>query len=231
MSLKQKFRQLKKLPTWIYWFPATLMKLSFKLLYRYELIDPNNLAADPRKLVAITWHNRLLFICMAFPKKAMRNTSAVISASRDGQYLADFMKFFKVNALRGSSSRKGANALLGAIREIDSGRNVVFTPDGPRGPKYVIKNGPVVVASKTGGSVVPIVLNSSRCWQLKSWDNFQIPKPFSKLQMIVGDPIEVPRDADEETIEIFRKKAENALLAITVDPASPAAGDDANASH
>ena len=218
MSFKQKFRQWKKLPTWIYWFPATLIKLSFKFLYRYELIDPLNLAQDPEKLVAITWHNRLLFICMAFSPEAMHKTSAVISASRDGQYLSDFMKFFKVNALRGSSSKKGANALLGAIREIERGRNVVFTPDGPRGPKYVIKNGPVIVASKTGGLLVPIVLNASKCWSLKSWDNFQIPKPFAKLQMIVGEPIAVPPEADEETIEYFRRKAEKALLAITADP-------------
>ena len=217
-SLKHKFRQIKKLPVWIYWFPATLMKLSFKLLYRFELVDPYNLTKDPQKLVCITWHNRLLFICMAFPKHAMHNTSAVISASRDGQYLADFMKFFGVEALRGSSSRKGANAMLGAIHQIESGRNVVFTPDGPRGPKYQIKNGPVAVASKTGALLVPFVLNSSRCWKLKSWDEFQIPKPFSKLTMVVGKPIAVPPDLDAEGLEKYRLLAEDALKEITCDP-------------
>jgi lysophospholipid acyltransferase (LPLAT)-like uncharacterized protein len=217
-SLKHKFRQVKKLPLWIYWFPATLMKLSFKLLFRFELVDPYNLTEDPHSLVCITWHNRLLFICMAFSKKAMSNTSAVISASRDGQYLADFMKFFKVEALRGSSSRKGANAMLGAIREIESGRNVVFTPDGPRGPKYEIKSGPVAVASKTGAVLVPFVLNSSRCWKLKSWDAFQIPKPFSKLTMVVGKPITIPPDLDAEGLEEYRLVAENALKELTCDP-------------
>lgn len=217
-SLKHKFRQIKKLPLWIYWFPATLLKLSFKLLYRYELVDPHGLASDPQKLVCITWHNRLLFICTAFSKKAMHNTSAVISASRDGQYLADFMKFFGVEALRGSSSRKGANAMLGAIHHINAGRNVVFTPDGPRGPKYKIKNGPVAVASKTGAQLVPIVLNSSRCWQLKSWDAFQIPKPFAKLTMIVGAPITIPPDLTEEEMEKYRLIAENALKELTCDP-------------
>lgn len=217
-SLKHKFRQIKKLPLWIYWFPATLLKLSFKLLYRYELVDPHGLASDPQKLVCITWHNRLLFICMAFSKKAMHNTSAVISASRDGQYLADFIKFFGVEALRGSSSRKGANAMLGAIHHINAGRNVVFTPDGPRGPKYKIKNGPVAVASKTGAQLVPIVLNSSRCWQLKSWDAFQIPKPFAKLTMIVGAPITIPPDLTEEEMEKYRLIAENALKELTCDP-------------
>ena len=217
-SLKKKFRQVKKLPTWLFWFPAALMKIAFRLFYRFKLIDPHNFCADPESIIGITWHNRLMFICPAFPRKVMKNTSAVISASRDGQYLADFLGFFGAEALRGSSSRKGANALLGAIRAIESGRNVVFTPDGPRGPKYQIKIGPVAVAAKTGAVIVPFVLNSSRCWKLKSWDEFQIPNPFSTLTMVIGEPISVPADADVETLEKFRKQAEDALLNITEDP-------------
>ena len=217
-TLKKKIRQVKKLPTWLFCFPAVLMKIIFRLFYRFKLVDPHNLCQNPRQIIGITWHNRLMFICPAFPKKIMRNTSAVISASRDGQYLADFLSFFGANALRGSSSRKGANALLGAIHAIESGRNVVFTPDGPRGPKYQIKNGPIATAAKTGAVIVPFVLNSSRCWKLKSWDEFQIPKPFSTLTMIIGDPISIPADADAETLEKYRKAAEDALLSITVDP-------------
>ncbi len=216
--IKQKFRQVKKLPTWIFWFPAVLMKISFKLFFRYRIIDPHQILKNPRRLIGITWHNRLMYLCPALPKNVLRNTSAVISASRDGQYLADFISFFGSKALRGSSSRKGANALLGAIKAIESDRNVAFTPDGPRGPMYKIKSGPIMLASKTGGVIVPFVLNSSRCWKLKSWDAFQIPKPFSSITMILGEPINVPPDADEETLEHFRVKAENALLAITRDP-------------
>ena len=108
--------------------------------------------------------------------------------------------------------------MLGAIREIESGRNVVFTPDGPRGPKYEIKSGPVAVASKTGAVLVPFVLNSSRCWKLKSWDAFQIPKPFSKLTMVVGKPITIPPDLDAEGLEEYRLVAENALKELTCDP-------------
>ena len=135
-SLKHKFRQIKKLPLWIYWLPATLLKLSFKLLYRFELSDPYDVTSDPHGLVCITWHNRLLFICMAFSKKAMSNTSAVISASRDGQYLADFMKFFKVEAIRGSSSRKGANAPAGC-RECTLAGGTGVQPPGAISPQYV----------------------------------------------------------------------------------------------
>lgn len=216
--LKAKFRSIKKLPTWIFWFPAVAMKIWFKVFYRYKLIDPYHVCDNPHRIVGITWHNRLLFICPAFPARLRKNTSAVISASRDGQYLADFLKFFDINTLRGSSSRKGANALFGALHTVEENRNVVFTPDGPRGPKYVIKNGPVITASKTGGLLVPFVINSSRCWSLKSWDAFQIPKPFAKLTMIIGKPMQIPPNLSEEELEIYRKKAENALLEITVDP-------------
>ena len=216
-ALTNKFRQIKKLPDWIFWFPAVLMKLCFKLLYRFEIIDPNHLSEDPKRIIGITWHNRLIFICTAFPRRLRVNAAAVISASRDGQYLADFLKFFEVATVRGSSSRKGANAMLGAIRHIEEGHTVIMTPDGPRGPKYMLKTGPVAVASKTGGIVVPFVINASRYWQLKSWDGFQIPKPFAKLTLVIGDAISVPPGLTEAQLEPYRKQAEEALRALTVD--------------
>ena len=107
--------------------------------------------------------------------------------------------------------------MLGAIHQIEANRNVVFTPDGPRGPKYHIKNGPVAVASKTGALLVPFVLNASRYWKLKSWDEFQIPKPFAKLQIIVGKPIAIPPDLNTEEMEKYRLIAENSLKEITCD--------------
>ena len=219
MSLKQRFRQIKKLPTWIYFFPALLMRVIFKLFYRFELVDPLHICDDPKKTIGMIWHNRLLFLPMVFPPKLRATGYAVVSASRDGQYLTDFLKHFSVRTLRGSSSRKGANALLGAVHAMENGENIIITPDGPRGPKYQIKNGPVMMASLTGGRLVPFCVNASRCWELKSWDNFQIPKPWSKLTMVVGDPIEIPPNLDAEELESYRVKAEAALRAITVDPA------------
>ena len=219
MSLKERFRQIKKLPTWIYFFPALLMRAVFKLCYRFELVDPHRICDDPKKTIGMIWHNRLLFLPMVFPPKLRATGYAVVSASRDGQYLTDFLKHFSLRTLRGASSRKGANALLGAVRAMENGENIIITPDGPRGPKYRIKGGPVMMASLTGGSLVPFCVNASKCWQLKSWDNFQIPKPGAKLTMVVGDPIEVPPNLSEEELEAYRVNAEAALLAITVDPA------------
>ena len=95
---------------------------------------------------------------------------------------------------------------------------MIITPDGPRGPKYRIKSGPVLLASKTGGRLVPFTINASKCWQLKSWDNFQIPKPGAKLVMRIGTPISVPPTLTDEEVEAFRLRTEQAMREITVDP-------------
>ncbi len=216
-NLKYKFRKMKKLPDWLFAFPAALIKILFKCFYRFEIIDPDNVANTARGVIALAWHNRLLFFAPALPGKARENTLAVVSPSRDGQYVSDFLRYFKVGTLRGSSNKKGANALLGAIHAIKENKNVAFTPDGPRGPKYKLKPGPIILASKTGVPIYPLAINASRYWSVKSWDAFQIPKPGAKLTLIIGDPIHVPADLDEAGLEKWRQIVENAMNEINRD--------------
>ena len=216
-TLKKKFRDIKKFPDWIYFFPALLMKVMFKCLYRFELVDKHDAVNNARGCIGITWHNRLMFFAASMPRPIRECTMAVVSASRDGQYVTDFIKQFGIGSLRGSSSRRGANALLGAIHAINEKKNVAFTPDGPRGPRYVLKPGPVILASKTGAPILPVSINASRYWEIKSWDGFQIPKPGAKITMIIGETIKVPADLDAEGIEKWRKTVEDALNAVTVD--------------
>lgn len=217
-SLKHKFRQIKKLPGWIYYFPAWLLWILYRCLYRHELIDPHNYVHEGTGMIGVLWHNRLLFFPVAFPKEARRRTTAVVSLSRDGQYISDFVACFGVHTLRGSSSKGGAAALRSALGAIHNEVHVIFTPDGPRGPRYEMKNGPVMLASITGRAVVPLSVNASRCWSLRSWDGFQIPKPGAKITIVIGDPIFVPPDLTPDELEPWRLKIEEALKAITVDP-------------
>ncbi len=217
---KQKFRSVRKLPTWIYWFPAKLLLLALHTLYRFRVEDPSNHTKLARGAVTVSWHNRLMFFAAAFPAATRRRTVAVVSASRDGQYVTDFIANLGIRSLRGSSTRGGAKAQLAAVRAIHDGFHVSFTPDGPRGPRYVMKNGPIQLASLTGGGIIPISVNASRCWTVKSWDRFQIPKPFCRLTLVLGERIEIPPDLDEDGLEHYRKLVEKALLAITVDPVS-----------
>ncbi len=217
-SLKYKFRQIKKFPTWLYWFPAQLMKIYCYCFFRKKIIDKGGILADlPHGGVGMVWHNRLFFMPFAFPKWMKRTTCAMISPSRDGQYLVDFIHHLGVRAVRGSSRDRAAKVLLGSTREIEAGHNIIITPDGPRGPRYKLQNGPVYLTSVTQTPLVPMAINYSRYWQLRSWDGFQIPKPFAKVTVIVGEPIKVPPDLDAEGIEHYRQLAEKAMMEITVD--------------
>ena len=220
-SLKHEFRQIKKLPGWIYWLPARFMQLAFHVFYRFELVDPLDLCRDPHSYICVTWHNRLMFYPAVFPKRLRVRAKAVVSSSRDGQYVADFIKLFGIESLRGSSSKRGAIAQLAAVEKLRKDRSIViFTPDGPRGPRYRLKAGPVHLASITGAEVAPVTINYSSCWSMKSWDGFQIPKPFAKITLVIGDPIPVPPHLDAEGIEKYRQLLETELMKITVDPPS-----------
>lgn len=216
--LKQKFRSVKKLPTWIYWFPARLMQLLLHTMFRFSIDDPYGYSRTKRGCVCVTWHNRLMFFAVVFPRAARERTVAVVSASRDGQYIADFISILGLKSLRGSSSKGGAKVQHQAVKAIRDGMNVCFTPDGPRGPRYRMKNGPIQLASLTGATVVPASVNYSRCWSFRSWDTFQVPKPFSRVTLVLGKEVEIPGDLTPETMELCRQKVEAALMAITIDP-------------
>jgi len=213
--LKKKFRSIKKLPTWLFWFPAMLLKFLRYSFYRVKIVDPNDYIRQARGMVTVTWHNRLLFFPAVFPKETRKRTVAVVSASRDGQYITDLISFFGLRSLRGSSSRRGAQAQLEAVHAIRDGFHVSFTPDGPRGPRYHMQPGPVHLASKTGASIIPIAINASRYWEITSWDRFQIPKPFSRLTLVLGDAIPVPPSLTKEEFERVRLQVENELKRIS----------------
>jgi lysophospholipid acyltransferase (LPLAT)-like uncharacterized protein len=214
---KKKFRNIKKLPTWFFIPPALLLKFMKTFLMRVEYIDPNNYMYSAEGCVSVTWHNRLLYFPVIIPRVSRKRTMAVVSPSRDGQYIVDLISIFGISSLRGSSSKKGAKAQRAAFKALADGYNVSFTPDGPRGPKYKMSRGPIHLASKTGRPILPVSINASRYWSLGSWDGFQIAKPFAKLTLIMGDAIEIPPDLDADGLEKWRKIVEDKLMEITVD--------------
>ncbi len=217
MSLKQRFRNIKKLPSWIYIAPALLIK-GLRRVMKVEIRDPTgSLKLSSLPVVTVTWHNRLLLFPALFDIEFRRRTKAVISASRDGQYIADLIKQFDVDAVRGSSSKKGEQALRGAFKAIEDGCCVSFTPDGPRGPKYSMGRGPVYLASQTGAPLVPISIDASDYWELRSWDRFQIPKPWAKVVVTIGEPMKIPKDLSEEELAKWSELARERLMAITKD--------------
>lgn len=172
-------------------------------------------------VIFATWHNRILlspFIYRHLTRgKSDRRLATLISASRDGGLIACVMALFGLIPARGSSSRRGAAALLDLVRHARSGCDIAITPDGPRGPRYRAQEGIIVLAQVTGLPIVPVAYHLSWKKVLRSWDGFQIPLPFSRCEVTFGSPIEIPRDLTSEQVAALRAELESRLLSITQD--------------
>jgi len=198
-----------------------LIELGFRLLQiwartiRYQLDDRGAIAARPlaEHFIGALWHNRLLLLPSAlqrfFPR---RHGAALISASRDGAWLAALVERFGYEVVRGSSSRKGTVAMLQLAETLASGKDVVITPDGPRGPAYELGPGIVFLAQQSGAAVVPINMEYSGCWRLKSWDRFILPRPFSKVRVILGAPHHIISTSTDTEFEQERTRLHHAMM-------------------
>ena len=133
------------------------------------------------------------------------------SQSFDGEYIARIIQKFGFVPVRGSSTRGGARALLGMRSVLEQGNTVAFTIDGPRGPAFVAKPGPVLLARATSAPLVMFYIALDNPWVLNTWDRFMIPKPFSKALMRVAKVIHVPPDADDAQMDQFYRELQEGL--------------------
>ena len=139
----------------------------------------------------------------------------MVSRSFDGEYIARIIERFGFVAVRGSSSRGGSEALRDMRKELEKGAAVAFTIDGPRGPKYVAKPGPVLLARSSGMPMAAFYVALSDAWVLKTWDEFMIPKPFSKALVRVSAKVHVPAQAPDGQIRDFHGLLQQALERVT----------------
>ncbi|MGZ5516956.1 MAG: lysophospholipid acyltransferase family protein [Limisphaerales bacterium] len=181
--------------------------------------DAND-AALPAPVIFCVWHNRLA-MALASNNVPFRELwpatglAAVVSASRDGAFLASILEHFGMQPIRGSSSRRGAQALLEATGWLsDKGYNIAITPDGPRGPCYKIQEGIISLAQLTGRPIVPLGFEGRPHFKARSWDKFQVPLPFASCNISFAEPIFVPRTADDAERERIRAEVERVMLKI-----------------
>ena len=200
-----------------------LIAVGFRLLQlwartlRYEIEDGAGIIGKPiaENYIGALWHNRLLLFPFVLRRFLFnRHGAALISASRDGELLTAAIKRFDYDVVRGSSSRLGARAILQLSEMIASGHDVVITPDGPRGPAYELGPGIIFLAQKSGAAVLPVNMEYSSCWRLKSWDRFIIPRPFSKVRVIIGQPHRVKSTSTDAEFEAERLRLQNAMMAL-----------------
>jgi len=174
-------------------------------------------SSDGRLPIYTFWHNRV-FLSTWFWRR--RRIVVMTSRSFDGEYIARFIQRFGYGASRGSSTRGAIGALVEMVRLMRAGCPAAFTIDGPKGPRYVAKMGAVLLAKKTGNPILPFTITAERFWEVKkSWDGFQVPKPFTRARVEIAAPIFVRSDADETELNTKRDELQRALeeLARTTD--------------
>lgn len=174
------------------------------------------------KIIFAIWHNRLALSLILYRRYVARRDRtrrlvALVSASRDGGLLTRVLELFEVRPVRGSSSRRGAQALRELVTLGRAGHDLALTPDGPRGPRYVVQEGVISAAQLTGLAIVPVAYHLNWRIELKSWDRFQIPLPFCRCDVVTGPPIRVPREATADEREAARQRLEEELRRITRD--------------
>ena len=201
---------------WLVAFGHRLLQLWARTL-RFAIDDRAGLIGTPpnERYIGALWHNRLLLLPFVIKRYLPdRRGAALISPSGDGALLADLVERFDFEVVRGSSSRQGARAIRRLAEVIASGKDAVITPDGPRGPAYELGQGIIFLAQQSGAAVVPINMEYSSCWRVKSWDRFILPKPFSKVRVTFGAPHQVAATASDEAFERERQRLQEAMLAL-----------------
>lgn len=195
----------------------------WSLTWRVEIENCSGVSdwdEQPRRpKIFLLWHNRVLALPPLWWRVCGRFREAVIlsSPSRDGAIVEAAMGIYGMQAVRGSSSRRGAAALVELRRMLQAGKDACITPDGPKGPRYVFQPGVVKLAQTTGVPMVPVNLLCASAWRLKTWDRLVIPKPFSKVKVVFGPAVAVPRGLSPDEFARTLQAAEQALLAITDD--------------
>lgn len=165
-----------------------------------------------RPVVFVLWHGRLL-PCTYYHRG--QGVATLISQHRDGEYIARIAQRWGFTTVRGSSSRGGSAALRQVVRLLRDGRALAITPDGPRGPRQRIKGGALLAAQLAGVPVVPVAAGATRAWWFGGWDRFLVPKPFSRVRLVFGEPMAIARDADAEALDSFGSAVEARLNSLT----------------
>jgi lysophospholipid acyltransferase (LPLAT)-like uncharacterized protein len=205
------------------WAVFMLIKV-FAATMRYRWSDRSGYFVEPKPgpTIYCVWHNRLPLSLVAYfdyIKKHNQSAgfAALVSASRDGGFLVGVLERFGLQPVRGSTSRRGPQALRELTSWARRGYDIAITPDGPRGPCYVVQEGIIALAQLTGMPIVPVSYQLGWKIRVNSWDKFQIPLPFSSCEMVYEKPIRVPRGTSETEREVLRQQLETTLRSMAKD--------------
>lgn len=198
---------------------ASLVKI-LSATYRITVVAPKRPYTDS---IFCFWHSQLL-MPVGLYRYLFRNEfiptpiTALVSASKDGAFLYEILRRLGISTIRGSSSRRGAQALVEARRALKLGSSIAITPDGPKGPENIAKDGAVVLSRMTQTPIIPLEFVPQRCWRLKSWDRFIIPWPFTKVYVYFHEVIDPrPEQSDHQVAEALSQRLNNSSSKINID--------------
>jgi len=199
---------IPRLAAWVVrsWFATCRIR-------EHEAQHLQRLQASATPFIGTSWHYCVLGIFTI-----CRKLSGVlmISASDDGDYLARMAEHLGYSVVRGSSNRKGAAAAKVLIRELRRGKNCGLVADGSQGPARIAQPGSLLLAARTGGTILPFVYSASSYFTFNTWDRLILPKPFSRIEVFYGEPMTVPAGMKTADMEEYRQKLEDALNALYV---------------
>ncbi len=167
--------------------------------------EPPRVAPGTRYLYAF-WHEYLLLPAFRY---AFTDATILIGQHADGQLITEVCRHLGLRAARGCTTRNGDRAVRHLMNETHG--HIVITPDGPRGPRRVVKPGLVYLASRLGLPIVPAGFGLERPWRGRSWDRFAMPRPGSRACVVTDELVRVPATADRDTLEVYRLHVQAAI--------------------
>jgi len=203
----------------------TLHAVKCREVERAEHVQP--IIDGEKGFIALTWHSRFMMLTAAW-KKDYQLPHVLISRSRDGAIVAHTSHFLGLKTIRGSAKKAakgdmaakakgGAKASMDIVTALETNACIVVTPDGPRGPRQRLGDGPIRLARLTGAPLVPCTFAVRNRKQFDSWDKFVLPLPFGKGKIIWGTPVTVSADTDDRTLEHIRERIESEMNIFLAD--------------
>lgn len=190
------------------WFIPPIGALLIKVIYLTSKKEFNLSKSIPDEpFIVAFWHGDLLLQPYIYHK--LRKTPRIrvlISDHFDGKIIASTIEYFKLETIHGSSTRGAAKVLISGMKSLRDGYDIGITPDGPKGPRHSMSDGTVAMAQKQNAKIVVFSVVPSKFWQLRSWDRFVIPKPFSSIQFYASEPIDVANMELEAANELIKTK-------------------------
>lgn len=210
-----------KFKKWLYekflppvgWASINLLTNTLKIKIHNEQII-NKLSRNGEQIVFICWHGRQFLITTYLSKK---NTTVITSTSRDGILQSNILSRMGFKITYGSSSKSPVRALVGSVKKMREGTNMVIAVDGPRGPIYKVKLGALFLAKKINTCIVPITFSAKRALILSAWDKYMLPLPFSKIILNIGSPFYPSSNTDKLTMNSEAEYLEKKLCSLNTN--------------